>query len=139
MLTMGQKKAVTRELKDRYQRLSKKEKAIFLNEFIQLTRYNRSYAARALRIKEVLGYINIAGKRVKLVRDNRKIKRKKEKIYDKKVLNALKEIWKICDYICSKRLAPYLKEIIPVLVQIANEKYTILQPKSAPLYLKKNQ
>jgi len=115
MLTMGQKKAVTRELKDRYQRLSKKEKAIFLNEFIQLTRYNRSYAARALRIKEVLGYINIAGKRVKLVRDNRKIKRKKEKIYDKKVLNALKEIWKIGDYICSKRLAPYLSEIIPVL------------------------
>ena len=112
---MRQKKAVTKELKDRYQRLSKKEKAIFLNEFIQLTRYNRSYAARALRIKEVLGYINIAGKRVKLVRDNGKIKRKKEKIYDKKVLNALKEIWKICDYICSKRLAPYLKEIILVL------------------------
>ena len=54
MLTMGQKKAVTRELKDQYQRLSKKEKAIFLNEFIQLTRYNRSYAARALRIKEVV-------------------------------------------------------------------------------------
>jgi len=24
-------------------------------------------------------------------------------------------------------------------MQIANEKYTILQPKSAPLYLKKNQ
>ena len=124
MLTMGQKKAVTRELKDRYQRLSKKEKAIFLNEFIQLTRYNRSYAARALRIKEVLGYINIAGKRVKLVRDNRKIKRKKEKIYDKKVLNALKEIWKICDYICSKRLAPYLSEIIPVL-----EKWSLIQRK----------
>ena len=124
MLTMGQKKAVTRELKDRYQRLSKKEKAIFLNEFIQLTRYNRSYAARALRIKEVLGYINIAGKRVKLVRDNRKIKRKKEKIYDKKVLNALKEIWKIGDYICSKRLAPYLSEIIPVL-----EKWSLIQCK----------
>jgi len=53
MLNMGQKKAVTRELRDRYQRLSKKEKTIFLNEFIQLTRYNRSYAARALRIKEV--------------------------------------------------------------------------------------
>ena len=67
MLTMKQKKAVTRELRDRYQRSSKKEKIIFLNEFIQLTRYNRSYAARALRIKEVLGYMNIAGKRVKLV------------------------------------------------------------------------
>ena len=114
MLTMGQKKAVTRELKDRYQRLSKKEKTIFLDGFTQLTAYNRSYAARTLRIKEVLGYINIAGKRVKLVRDNRKIKRKK-KIYDEEVFGALRKIWKIFDYICSKRLAPYLEEIIPVL------------------------
>jgi len=112
---MRQKKAVTRELRDRYQRLSKKEKTIFLNEFIQLTKYNRSYAARALRIKEVLGYMNIAGKRLKLVRDNRKIKRKKTKIYDKEVLTALKELWEIFDYICSKRLAPFLSEIIPVL------------------------
>ena len=84
MLTKRQKKTVTRELRDRYQRLSKKEKTIFLNEFIQLTRYNRSYAARALRIKEVLGYMNIAGKRIKYVADNRKIKRKKTKIYDVK-------------------------------------------------------
>jgi len=50
-----------------------------------------------------------------LVRDKRKIKRKKKRIYDQEVLVALKEIWKIGDYICSKRLAPYLKEIIPVL------------------------
>jgi len=57
----------------------------------------------------------IGGKRVRLVRDKRKIKRKKEKIYDEGVLVSLKEIWKIGDYICSKRLAPYLKEIIPVL------------------------
>jgi hypothetical protein len=62
-----------------------------------------------------LGYINIAGKRIKYVADNRKIKRKKRKIYDRDVLVALKETWEICDYICSKRLAPYLKEIIPVL------------------------
>jgi len=115
MLTMGQKKAVTRELRDRYQRSSKKEKTIFLNEFVQLTGYNRSYAARALRIKKVLGYMNIAGKRVRLVRDKRKIKREKKKIYDREVHTALKELWKICDYICSKRLAPFLSEIIPVL------------------------
>jgi len=112
---MGQKKAVTRELRDRYQRLSKKEKTIFLNEFIQLTRYNRSYATKALRIKEVLGYMIIAGKRVKLVRDNRKIKRKKKKIYDQEVFGVLRKIWEIFDYICSKRLAPFLSEIIPVL------------------------
>jgi len=77
MLTMRQKKALIKELKDRYQRSSKKEKTVILNGFIQLTRYNRSYAARTLRIKEVLRYVNIAGKRVRLVRDKRKIKRKK--------------------------------------------------------------
>ena len=59
--------------------------------------------------------MNRGAKRVRLVRDKRKIKRKKKKIYDKEVLVALKEIWKIGDYICSKRLAPYLSEIIPVL------------------------
>jgi hypothetical protein len=112
---MRQKKAVTRELKDRYQRSSKKEKTIMLDEFIRLTSYNRSYAARALRLKEVLGYVHIGGKRVRLVRDKKKIKRAKKKIYDKKVLTALRELWIICDYICPKRLAPYLKEIIPVL------------------------
>jgi len=66
MLNIGQKKAVTRELRGRYQRSSKKEKTMMLNKFIQLTRYSLSYAARALRIKGVLGYINIAGKRIKL-------------------------------------------------------------------------
>ena len=114
---MRQKKAVTKELRDRYQRSSKKEKTMILNEFIQLTRYNRCYACQILNVKKekVLGYMNIAGKRIKYVADNRKIKRKKRKIYDRDVLVALKETWEICDYICSKRLAPYLEEIIPVL------------------------
>jgi len=54
MLTMGQKKAVTRELRDRYQRLSKKGKTIFLNEFIQLTRYNRSYSLTPARASDII-------------------------------------------------------------------------------------
>jgi hypothetical protein len=117
MLTMRQKKAVTKELKDRYQRASKKEKTHILNGFIQLTGYNRCYACQVLKVKKekVLGYMNIAGKKIKYVTDKRKNKRKKKKIYDQEVLTALKEIWKIGDYICSKRLAPFLSEIIPVL------------------------
>jgi len=121
MLTMRQKKAVTKELKDRYQRASKKEKTMMLNEFIRLTGYNRCYACQILKKKErVLGYLNIAGKRIKYVAD-RKIKRKKKKIYDQEVLVALKEIWKICDYICSKRLAPFLSEVIPALEKKGGE------------------
>jgi len=114
MLTMRQKKAISKELRDRYQRASKKEKGIMLNEFIRLTGYNRSYAARALRIKRVLGYLNIAGKRIKYVAD-RKTKREKKRFYNKEVFMVLKKIWIICDYICSKRLAPFLSEVIPVL------------------------
>jgi len=114
---MRQKKAVTKELRDRYRKSSKKEKTMILNGFIQLTGYNRCYACQALKVKKekVLGYLNIAGKRIKYVTDKRKNKRKKKKIYDQEVLTALKEIWKIADYICSKRLAPYLSEVIPVL------------------------
>ena len=78
MLTMRQKKAVTRELRDRYQRASKKEKTMRLNEFIPLTRYNRCYAGQVLREK---------------------------KIYDQDLLVALKEIGKISDYM---RLAAFL-------------------------------
>jgi len=117
MLTMRQKKAVTRELRKRYQKARKKEKTVILDEFTQLTGYNRCYACQVLNVKKekVLGYLNIVGKRIKYIADKRKIKRKKKKIYDQDVLVALKEIWIICDYICSKRLAPFLSEIIPVL------------------------
>ena len=115
MLTMRYKKAITKELRDRYQRTFKKEKTIILNEFIRLTGYNRSYACQILKKKErVLGYLNIAGKRIKYVAD-KKMKREKKRFYDKEVFIALKRTWIICDYICSKRLAPFLSEIIPVL------------------------
>jgi len=90
MLTMRQKKAVTKELRDRYQRTSKKEKSIILNRFIQLIGYNRCYACQVLNVKKekVLGYLNIAGKRLKLVGDNRKIKKKKQKVYDQDFLGS---------------------------------------------------
>jgi hypothetical protein len=40
----------------------------------------------------------MAGKRIKYVTDNRKIKRKKRKIYNQDVLVALKELWRNCTY-----------------------------------------
>jgi len=82
--------------------------------------YNKSYfSPKCVQLegftpKRVLGYLNIAGKRIKYVAD-KKIKREKKKFYDKEVFIALKKILIICDYICSKRLAPFLSEIIPVL------------------------
>ncbi len=48
-LTMKERKAVTREVATRYQRATKGEKRLILDEFIKLTGYNRSYAAYLLR------------------------------------------------------------------------------------------
>jgi hypothetical protein len=39
----------------------------------------------------------------------------KSRYHDQDVLIAFKHIWKEADYICSKRLAPFLGEFIPVL------------------------
>jgi hypothetical protein len=113
---------VTRELQDRYRKCSRKEKTVLLNELIQLTDYNRSYAGRVLRRKEILGYLTIAGKRVKYVAASKK--RKKSKYYDQEVLVALTQLWEEADSICSQRLAPFLAEFIPVLEKYGEIKVT---------------
>ena len=45
-LTMKEKQAVTQQLALEYRRATKKEKGEILDSVIQLTQYNRSYAAR---------------------------------------------------------------------------------------------
>jgi hypothetical protein len=50
-LNMKEKKAVTREYKPRYQKVSKKEKKALLDEFIKLTGYHRKSAIRLLCAK----------------------------------------------------------------------------------------
>ena len=51
MLDMRQKKAVTKELKKRYNKATKKKKSIMLDEFCATTGYNRSYASWILKMK----------------------------------------------------------------------------------------
>ncbi len=119
-LTMRAKQAVTKKLALRYKRARKKEKGEILDNLIELTGYNRSYAARVLRQKakpKIIKRLTIGDREVTLVEDERckKKPRKRPRKYDSKVFKALKKIWFICDCICGKRLAPYLPEIIPVL------------------------
>ena len=66
-------------------------------------------------VMKKVGYVKIAGERFKYVQDNHKARRKRNRYYDQEVLIALKKIWKEADYICSKQLAPFLAEFIPVL------------------------
>lgn len=121
-LTMKEKQAVTKQLALEYKRARKKKKGKIIDSVIQLTDYNRSYAARVLRWRarpKVLGRGKVGGVNITLVADERKRKKKKRKKrtrkYDKPVFVALRKIWTICDCICGKRLGPFLPEIITVL------------------------
>ena len=112
---MRQKKAISREVKERYQKAQKKEKIMILDEFTRLTGYNRCYASQILAKSNILGSVQIAGEMIKYVRDPKKSGRKKKKYYYQDVLDALNQLWEEADSICSKRLAPFLAELIEVL------------------------
>ena len=63
-LIMQERHAVTRELSSRFRRASKKERSSILNDYVQLTGYNRSYASFILRACGIKQVRMIAGKRI---------------------------------------------------------------------------
>lgn len=104
MLTMSQKQAITATIVRRYSRATKKEKTKILDEFVATTGYNRSYARRALSQARCKDFRRNKRKRV--------VVRKK---YDHRVAKALTRIWVIQNYICGKRLQPFMSELLRVL------------------------
>lgn len=103
---MAERRAVVKATARRYQRGRKKEKQKILDEFVELTGYNRCYARRVLRKHgrpSNTGRQNLSGKR----RRTRSCKQ-----YDEKVLVALRRIWLILDFICGKRLVAIMAEVL---------------------------
>ena len=123
-LTMREKQAVTRELALEYKRATKKRKGEILDSLVGLTEYNRSYAARALRQRSrdvVVSSGRVGDVKFTLVEDQRsrrKKRRRRPRVYGKEVLAPLQRVWVICDGICGKRLAPYLRTIVSVLERL---------------------
>ena len=118
MLTMRQKKAVTTEVQDIYRKANKKDKGKILDEFSATTGYNRVYAARILRLSsgKTIRYSKINGRKIKyIIGKGKKVKRVRDSIYGYDVFLALKKIWKIFDFICSRRLKPFMAEAIEKL------------------------
>jgi hypothetical protein len=93
-------KEYTAAIRDRYLRVNKEEKKKMLDEFVNVTGYHRKAAIRLLL----------------------RIPKQKDKhlgrpaIYHK-VLEPLRAIWEASDRLCSKRLHPFLPEMIQVLRQ----------------------
>jgi len=101
MMTLQSKKELLEVIHPRYLKASKARKTQILDEFAAATGYHRKYAISVLK----------RGPRPRGLR--KRVGRKK--IYQGEVIKVLAQIWEILGRICSKRLKPFLPEIVGVL------------------------
>ena len=85
----------------RYREATRKQKTVILNEFIASTGYKRKYGIRLLSLPEIPTV--------------RSIKRPRARFYGDAVQDALKIAWCASNCIASKRLSPFLAELVPAL------------------------
>lgn len=112
-LTVKERQKATRITVARYQKASKKQKGIILNEFIALTDYDRCYASYLLKNHGKKVWLN--NKVIAIGDIAKKHNRQRQRTYGEEVLKPLKQIWVIMDCICGKRLQPLLKEMLVIL------------------------
>jgi len=99
-MSQRSKRELAETVYPRYLKADRDGKATILDEFVAVTGYHRKYAIRLLK----------HGPKPK---GHKKIGR--SKVYQGAVVQALEQIWEICGRICSRRLKPFLPEIIAVL------------------------
>jgi hypothetical protein len=99
-MSQRSKQELLEEIRPRYLKAKRSEKATILDEFVAVTSYHRKYATRILKH----GRPRQSGK-----------KHGFHKIYQGEVVVALEQIWEVCGRICSKRLQPFLPEMVKVL------------------------
>jgi len=99
-MTRGSIREYTEAVRGRYLRALRKEKGRILDEFTQVTGYHRKAAIRLLRH----GSQPQPGKRRGCPRS-----------YTAEVAQALKAVWEASDRLCSKRLKPFLGELVRVM------------------------
>jgi len=99
-MTRGSIREYTEAVQGRCLRASKKQKARILDEFTQVTGYHRKAAVRLLH----------RGNQPKMKERHGRPRR-----YGAPVAEALKAAWEATDRLCSKRLHPFLPELVKVL------------------------
>jgi hypothetical protein len=98
-MTLSSVKEYVAAIRDRYHKASKEDKSKILDEFVKVTGYHRKAAIRLLR-----------SKRSKLPGSHRG----RPAEYNA-VLEPLRTIWEASDRLCSKRLQPFIPEMIQAL------------------------
>jgi len=100
MMSKHSKRELVEAVQPRYLKANKAVKRQIMDEFVAATGYHRKYANRLLKHGlKPRGYKR-SGRR---------------KVYQGEVVQVLERIWEICGRICSKRLHPFIPEILTVL------------------------
>ena len=99
-MTRGGVKEYIEAIRERYLKAGRKEKGQILDEVTKVTGYHRKAAIRLLR----------RGWRAKAVG-----RRGRARQYGVEVVAALKGAWETSDRLCSRRLQPFLPELVEVL------------------------
>jgi hypothetical protein len=108
-LTLTTRLELSKTVRDQYWRASRKQKTLILDQFVANTGYHRKYALAVLRQRHRPGRpAHVSTSAAAGVRP-------RQRIYTQDVTDALVRIWKACDYIGSKRLHPFVPEMVAVL------------------------
>ncbi len=100
MISQRSKREMIEAIRPRYLKANKPGKQQILDELIATTGYHRKYAIRVLKHRPKPKGLKKPGR---------------QKIYQGEVVQVLEQIWEICGRICSKRLQPFLPEMVAVL------------------------
>ncbi len=92
------KRELLMQTADRYREASRARRSVILGEFVAATGYARKYAIRLLRGP--------------VIPPPAPIKRPRERSYGPQVRRALELSWEAANRICSKRLVPFLPELV---------------------------
>jgi hypothetical protein len=87
-------------LRDRYYQASKEGKGVMLDEFVKVTGLHRKAAIRLLR---------------RVNNPNATKPRGRPRLYGLEAVKGLQAIWEASDRLCSRRLHPFIPEMIRVL------------------------
>jgi len=101
-MTRGSIQEYTEAVRLRYLNARKEGKGMILDEFIQVTGYHRKAAIRLLHRKSS---------------QKRQQRRGRWRRYGYEVVEALRMVWETSDRVCSKRLKPFIGDLIKVMRQ----------------------
>jgi len=93
------------EIRRRYRKASKKERGKMLDEFVTVVKCHRKSAVRLLARNS---------------KSSGPCRQGRPRQYSGEVVDVLRLAWEVTDHLCSKRLQPFLPELVPVLRRCTN-------------------